>query len=187
MPDLPSPAGEGLPGFPSPPGEGPGARADRPVTLAAISGAHGVGGDVRLKLFGEGVESLRPYRTFNGGALTLRSLRDDGKGGAIARFAEVADRSAAERLRGTVLTVPRSALPPLAEGEYYHADLIGLAAISTTGEVLGTCIAVENYGAGDVLEIERPGGKRFMVPMRPEAVPSWDGVRLLVEAAFAID
>ncbi|MEI6643619.1 MAG: ribosome maturation factor RimM [Novosphingobium sp.] len=160
---------------------------DRPVTLAAVSGAHGVGGDVRLKLFGEGVASLKAHRAFNGGSLTLEKLKDDGKGGAIARFAEVTDRTAAEKLRGTALTVPRASLPPLAEGEYYYTDLIGLPAVSTTGEVLGTCVAVENFGAGDVIEIERPDRKRFMVPMRAEAVPEWDGERLVIEAAYAAD
>jgi 16S rRNA processing protein RimM len=158
---------------------------DRPVTLAAVSGAHGVAGEVRLKLFGEGVAALRRFRAFNDSALTLEKIKDDGKGGAIARFAEVTDRTAAEKLRGSLLTVPRSALPPLGEGEYYHADLLGLPAVSTSGEALGTCIAVENYGAGDVLEIERPDGKRFMVPMRTEAVPEWDGERLVIEAAYA--
>ena len=166
--------------------------ANRPVTLAAIVGAHGVGGEVRLKLFGEGVESLRRFRAFNDSSLTLKKLRDDGKGGAIASFAEVADRTAAEKLRGTALTVPHAALPPLAEGEYYHADLIGLPAVSTEGEALGTCIAVDNFGAGDVLEIQRPGidgkpGKKFMVPMRAEAVPEWDGERLVITAAFAAE
>lgn len=165
---------------------------DTPVTLAAIAGAHGVTGDVRLKLFGEGLASLKPHRSFNGGALTLEKLRDDGKGGAIARFAGILDRNAAEALRGTTLTVPRSALPPLAEGEYYHADLLGLAAVSDIGEPLGTVCAVENFGAGDVIEIERPGangkrGARFMVPMRPEAVPEWDDARLVIAAAFAED
>jgi len=165
--------------------------SDRPVTLAAVIGAHGVTGEVRLKLFGEGVAALRRYRAFNNASLTLEKLKDDGKGGAIARFAEVTDRTAAEKLRGTVLTVPRSELPPLAEGEYYHADLLGLPAVSTTGEALGTCVAVENFGAGDVLEIERPPedgkpGKRFMVPMRPEAVPEWSGENgLVVDAAYA--
>ena len=157
--------------------------ADRPVTLAAIAGAHGVTGEVRLKLFGEGVESLRRFRAFNDSALTLQKLRDDGKGGAIARFAEVADRTAAEALRGTTLTVPRSVLPPLAEGEYYHADLIGLPAVSTTGEALGEVVAVENFGAGDVLEVRRDNGKTFMVPMRPEAVPEW-GEQVVIEAAW---
>jgi len=163
---------------------------DAPVTLAAVSGAHGVTGDVRLKLFGEGVASLKPHRLFNGGSLTLEKLKGDGKGGAIARFAEVTDRTAAEKLRGTALTVPRASLPPLAEGEYYHTDLIGLSAVSTTGEALGTCIAVENFGAGDVLEIERPTEtgkpkKRFMVPMRSEAVPEWTSEHLIIEAAYA--
>ena len=119
----------------------------------------------------------------------MNKLRDDGKGGAIARFAEVADRNAAEALRGTALTVPRSALPPLGEGEYYHADLIGLPAVSTDGEALGTCVAVENFGAGDVLEIERPPvdgkpGKRFMVPMRAEAVPEWSDRASVIDAAW---
>lgn len=167
--------------------------ANRPVTLAAIVGAHGVGGEVRLKLFGEGVDSLRRFRAFNDSALTVRKLRDDGKGGAIASFAEVADRTAAEKLRGTALTVPRSALPPLGEGEYYHADLIGLPAVSSDGETLGTCIAVDNFGAGDVLEIQRPAGedgkpgKRFMVPMRDNAVPEWSAERLVITAAFAAE
>ena len=163
---------------------------DRAVTLAAVTGAHGVGGEVRLKLFGEGVAALRRYRAFNDSSLTLEKLKDDGKGGAIARFAEVGDRTAAERLRGTALTVPRSALPPLGEGEYYHADLIGLPAVSDSGEALGTCIAVDNFGAGDVLEIQRPAiegkpGKRFMVPMRVEAVPEWDEERLVIAASYA--
>lgn len=160
---------------------------DKPVTLAAVAGAHGVTGEVRLKLFGEGVEALWRYKSFNEGALTLSKLRDDGKGGAVARFSEVADRSAAEALRGTPLTVPRSAMPPLGEGEYYHADLIGLAAVSDTNEPLGRVVAVENFGAGDILEIEKPDGKRFMVPLNPEAVPEWDGERVVVSAGFLID
>ena len=160
-------------------------RANKPVTLAAVTGAHGVTGEVRLKLFGEGVQSLKPFKSFNDGALTLKKLRDDGKGGAIARFAEVTDRNAAEKLRGTLLTVPRSALPPLGEGEYYHADLIGLAAVSDSGEPLGTVVAVENFGAGDVVEIERPSGKRFMVPINADAVPEWDGEKLVVTSAYA--
>lgn len=164
--------------------------SDRPVTLAAVTGAHGVTGEVRLKLFGEGVAALKRYRAFNDSSLTVSKLRDDGKGGAIARFAEVTDRNAAEKLRGTALTVPRSAMPALDEGEYYHADLIGLPAVSEEGEALGTCIAVENFGAGDVLEIERPRGedgkrRRFMVPMTPAAVPEWDAQRIVLNAAFA--
>lgn len=162
----------------------------KPVTLAAITGAHGVTGEVRLKLFGEGVAALGRYRAFNDSSLTVVKLKDDGKGGAIARFAEVTDRTAAEKLRGTALTVPRSEMPSLGEGEYYYADLIGLPAISTTGEELGVCVAVENFGAGDVLEIQRPAeeGKkptRFMVPMREEAVPEWSAKNLIVTSGWA--
>ena len=160
---------------------------DQPVTLAAITGAHGVAGEVRLKLFGEGVVALKRYRAFNDSALTVVKLKDDGKGGAIARFAEVPDRTAAEKLRGTALTVRRSEMPPLPEGEYYHADLIGLPAVSTEGEALGECIAVENFGAGDVIEIRKADGKKFMVPMKAEAVPEWNDERIVIEAVWAQD
>jgi 16S rRNA processing protein RimM len=163
---------------------------DKPVTLAAVTGAHGVTGEVRLKLFGEGLTSLKLHKSFNGGALTLKSLKDDGKGGAIARFAQVSDRTAAEALRGTTLTVSRSALPALDEGEYYYADLIGLPALSEAGHALGTVVAVENFGAGDVLEIEKlpengKPAKRFMVPMHVHAVPEWNEARVVVSEDYA--
>lgn len=134
---------------------------DRPVTLAVVIGAHGVTGEVRLKVF---ADDLSAYRLFNGGALTLKSIRD-GSNGAIARFAEIADRNAAEALRGTELTVPRASLPPLGEGEYYHVDLIGLRVVTDAGAPVGIVAAVENFGAGDILEIEQPDGRRFMVPV----------------------
>lgn len=166
------------------------ADANRPVTLAAIAGAHGVRGEVRLKLFGEGAEALRAFSVFDAGdrRLTLTSVRPANQG-AVASFAEVADRSAAEALRGTVLTVPRSALPTLAEGEYYHHDLIGLPCVSSDGTPIGHVAAVENFGAGDILEIEKPAepGKkpqRFMVPMNARAVPAWDADSLTIDAAF---
>ncbi len=158
---------------------------DKPVTLAAVSGAVGVTGEVRLKLFGEGIAQLKQYKSFNGGTLNLTKIREDNKGGAVARFAEVTDRNAAEALRSTVLTIPRSSLPALGEGEYYHADLIGLAAESDTGEALGIVKDVANYGATDLIEIERPGGKLFLVPMIAAAVPEWDDKRLVVSADFA--
>jgi 16S rRNA processing protein RimM len=156
---------------------------NRPVTLAVIIGAHGVTGEVRLKLFTETVDSIKAHKIFNDGALTLKSLRSGNA--IIARFAEITDRNAAEAARGTELTVPRNTLPPLSEGEYYHADLLGLPCMSTTGEALGTCVAIENFGAGDILEIERADGKRFMVPMRAEAVPEW-GDHIVIDGAFVI-
>ena len=157
---------------------------DKPVTLAAVAGAHGVTGEVRLKLFGEGVDALKRYAAFNDGALTLKKIRSDNKGGAVARFAEVPDRTAAEKLRGTVLTVPRSAMPALEDGEYYHADLIGLAAVNVDGEPLGRVAGIENYGAGDILDIEATDGRRAMVPMTAEAVPEWDHARVVIDPAY---
>jgi 16S rRNA processing protein RimM len=166
---------------------------DETVTLAAVSGAHGVTGEVRLKLFAENLDSLKRHTSFNNGTLTVKSMRPT-KDGAIARFAEINDRDAAERLRSTVLTVPREALPALDEGEYYFTDLLGLPCVSTDGNDLGTCVAVENFGAGDVLEIQRPSengkpGKKFMVPMNADAVPDWsaeaDG-HIVIDAAFVV-
>lgn len=155
-----------------------------PITLAAIIGAHGIGGEVRLKLFCEDIAALKAHKSFSGGRLTLTALRAGNN--VIARFAEISDRNAAEAARGTELTVPREALPPLEEGEYYHVDLIGLPAVSTQGEALGACVAVENFGAGDVIEIERPDKKRFMVPMNLRAVPEWDAERIVIDAGFAV-
>lgn len=164
----------------------------KPVTLAAIIGAHGVAGEVRLKLFGDGVPALAQHKSFNNGALTLVKVRDDGKGGAIARIAESASRGDAEKLRGTTLSVPREALSPLAEGEFYHADLLGLPVVTETGEIVGTVLAIENFGATDIIEITRApalekGTRTFMVPMIPTAVIGWDEHRLVIGAAFAED
>lgn len=161
------------------------ADANRPVTLAAIAGAHGVRGEVRLKLFGEGAEALHAFSIFDAGdrKLTLKSVRPANQG-AVATFAEVTDRSGAEALRGTLLTVPRSALPPLGEGEYYHHDLLGLPCVSTDGTPIGHVVAIDNFGAGDILEIEKPDRKRFMVPMTAQAVPAWNDHGVTVNAAF---
>ena len=158
--------------------------SDKPVTLAAVTGAHGVAGEVRLKLFGEGVDALKPLRSFNGGTLTLLKVRGDNKGGAIARFAEVTDRTSAEQLRGTALSVPREALPDLAEDEFYFSDLIGLSVVTDKGDTVGRVCAVENFGATDIVEIERPDGTTFMVPLTKQAVPTWDSETLTVNADF---
>lgn len=154
---------------------------DRPVSLAAIIGAHGVTGEVRLKLLGEGLDSLKRHKRFNGDTLTLKSLRPH-KAGAIARFAEIADRNAAEAARGTELSVPRSALPPLGEGEYYHVDLIGLPAVNEAGEAVGSVVAVENFGAGDLIEVAMPDGGRFLVPF---ALCEWQEAEISIPDGFA--
>jgi 16S rRNA processing protein RimM len=150
------------------------------VALAAIAGAHGIGGEVRLKLFAHRLDSLKRHKAVTVGerTLTVTAVRP-GKL-PIVRFAEIGDRGAAEALRGQLVAVPRSALPPLEDGEYYHADLIGLACQTAAGEPLGSVVAVENFGAGDLLEVERPDGRRVLLPFR-------DGVADLREGRIVAD
>ena len=155
-----------------------------PITLAAITGAHGVAGEVRLKLLGDGLESLKAHKHYNDGALTLQKVRSDNKGGAIARFAGIDNRTAAEKLRGTTLSVSRNDLPPLEDGEFYHSDLIGLAVVTDSGEPVGEVWAIENFGATDIVEIEKPDGKSFMIPLTEQAVPEWNAERLVMSADF---
>ncbi len=152
---------------------------DKPIVLAAIIGAHGITGEVRLKLFSD---DLKAYPSLQGAGrtFTLTAFRP-ATNGAVARFAEITDRNAAEALRGTELSVPRSALPPLAEGEYYHIDLIGLPCLAD-GQPIGTAVMIDDFGAGDVLEIEKPDGKRFMVPVAKAVTIESD--RLLIDPEF---
>jgi 16S rRNA processing protein RimM len=153
------------------------------VALAAIAGAHGISGEVRLKLFAESLDSLTRHKIVRVGdrVLTLASLKGDRT--PIARFAEISNRSAAEALRGQLVTVPRSALPQLGEGDYYHADLIGLPCESSAGEPLGRVVAVEDFGAGDLLEIERPDGRRALIPFRTGVADLAEG-RIVADPEF---
>jgi 16S rRNA processing protein RimM len=158
--------------------------ADRLIPLAAVAGAHGVRGEVRLKLFTASVEGLSRHRQFEaaGRTLTLVWARPE-KAGAIARFAEIEDRTAAELLRGTLLQVSRATLPPLGPGEYYHVDIIGRPVVDESGRPVGLVRAIENYGASDLLDIERQGGSTVMVPF-VEPIVREDGDQLVVDAAF---
>jgi 16S rRNA processing protein RimM len=157
---------------------------ERRIALAAVAGAHGVKGELRLKLFSDSVQSLsRPAKLFVGGAeRRLIAIRDSGKA-AVARFEGVNDRAAAEALRGSLIEVDRSALPPLEEGEYYHADLIGLPAVDRDGNSIGIIAAVENYGAGDLLEIELGEGKRSLIPFKSGIADLEDG-RIVLDPQF---
>jgi len=157
---------------------------ERRIALAAIAGAHGVKGELRLKLFADTVESLRRHeKLYVGGAeRRLLSVRDGGKT-AVARFDGVSDRGTAEVLRGSLVEVDRDALPPLEEGEYYHADLIGLRVVDREGQPVGAVVAVEDYGAGDLLEIELDGGKRSLIPFR-DGIADLARGEIVVDAAF---
>jgi 16S rRNA processing protein RimM len=157
---------------------------ERRIALAAVAGAHGVKGEVRLKLFSESVESLSGAKElYVGGAKRrLLSVRDSGKT-AVARFEGVGDRSAAEALRGSLVEIDRAALPPLEEGEYYHADLIGLQALDRDGHPVGAVAAIENYGAGDLLEIEFADGKRSLIPFKP-GIADLEGDNVVLDPEF---
>lgn len=154
------------------------------IAVAAVTGAHGVKGEVRLKLFSASAASLaRHERLCVGGAeRRLLSVRDSGKT-AVARFEGISDRAAAEALRGSLIEVDRSALPPLEDGEYYHADLIGLFAVDRDASPIGTVVAVENYGAGDLLEIELETGKRSLIPFKP-GIADLEGDHIVLDPAF---
>ncbi|MFL6785452.1 MAG: ribosome maturation factor RimM [Sphingomicrobium sp.] len=161
-----------------------GDRGERRIALAAVAGAHGVNGELRLKLFSESAGNLGAHaKLYVGGAKRrLLSVRDSGKA-AVARFEGVSDRSAAEALRGSLVEIERSALPPLEEDEYYHVDLIGLRAVDRQGQGIGIVVAVENYGAGDLLEIETEGGKRSLIPFKPQIADLQDD-RVVLDPEF---
>jgi 16S rRNA processing protein RimM len=157
---------------------------ERRIALAAVAGAQGVKGELRLKLFSDSIESLSRHGMLYVGGVERRLLavRDRGKT-AVARFGGISDRSAAEALRGSLVEVDRATLPALEEGEYYHADLIGLEAIDRDGNRIGTVAAVENYGAGDLLEVELPDGKRSLIPFRT-GIADLDGGKIVLDPAF---
>ena len=158
--------------------------AKKRVALAAVAGAHGVGGEVRLKLFAQSVESLSRHKLVfvDGREMRLQTARAGGKT-AIARFDGVSDRSAAEALRGKLIEVDRAILPTLEEGEYYHADLIGFRCVDDAGVLLGTVAAIENFGAGDLIEVEREGGKRSLIPFR-DPIARLEADRIILDPDF---
>lgn len=154
------------------------------ITLAAIAGAHGVRGEVRLKLFTESIDALRAHDTVLVNGTPRRLLNAGGTAKSpIARLEGVSDRSAAEALRGTLVEVERDALPPLEEGEYYHSDLLGFACVSQDGSAIGTVVAVENFGAGDLLEVEIEGGRKSLIPFKPGVADLANG-RIILDPAF---
>lgn len=163
-------------------GDGGGKR----ILLGRIKGAHGIRGEVVIASFAERPEDIGSYGALTDGRggrrFLLTSVRATAKG-VVARIENVRDRTAAEALRGIELWVDRERLPAAPEGEFYHADLIGLAAVAPDGTPIGTVVAVENFGAGDLLEIRLTGSRRSeLVPFSDPFVPDVDvpGGRLVV-------
>lgn len=147
------------------------------VFVGAVAAAHGIKGEVKIKTFTEQPLNVGAYGPLSDEGASrqfkLASLRLAGDGTVIARIDGVADRNAAEALRGLRLYAPRAALPEAGEGEYYHHDLIGLTAVLPDGTVFGTVAGVDNFGAGDVIEIEH-AGETVVLPFTDETVPTVD-------------
>jgi 16S rRNA processing protein RimM len=160
--------------------------ADR-VCIAQIGGPHGIRGEVKLRSFTAdpmAVKDYGPLETEDGAArFEIEAVRP-AKGHLVARLRGVHDRNAAERLTNLRLFVSRERLPPPGADEFYHADLIGLTAVTADGVEVGTVVAVHDFGAGDLLEL-RPvtGGTTIMLPFTDAFVPSVDiaGGRIVVQ------
>ena len=154
-------------------------QSDR-VVVAHIGAAHGIKGEVRVKSFTArpaDIAAYGPLEAADGRRFEIAALRPAAGTSPdmlVVRFAGIDDRNRAETLNGLELSVPRDRLPLAAEDEFYHADLIGLAAATPDGATLGTVIAVQNYGAGDLLEIAPPRGETLLVPFTRAAVPEVD-------------
>ncbi len=147
------------------------------ILLGRIAGAHGIRGEVLIRTFTEGPEDIAAYGPLDDGAgrtFKIETVRATPKG-VVARIAGIGDRSAAEALKGTELHVDRDRLPAPEEGAFYHADLIGLAAVDPEGRALGEIVGVHNFGAGDLLEVRLADtGKTELVPFTEAFVPEVD-------------
>ena len=151
----------------------------RLILLGRIGAAHGIKGDVSIKTFTGAPEAIGSYGPLTDkagiAAFKVKVVRVTPKGGIIARIQGVGDRNAAEALNGTDLYVERARLPKAKEGEYYHADLLGLKAVTPEGVEFGAIVAVENFGAGDLLEIRLNGvAQTEYVPFTNACVPEID-------------
>lgn len=146
------------------------------IVIAALAGAHGVRGEAKIKAFGDPalVCSYGPFLDASGKPVLTPVKAKPGAGGfVIATLRETLTREQLMAMKGTLLHVPRAVLPPPEDDEYYHADLIGLQARDAGGQPLGRVRAVQDFGAGDVLEIAGPGGVVY-APFTREAVPHVD-------------
>lgn len=147
------------------------------ICVGAVAGAYGVRGEARIKSFCAEPADIALYAPLldESGARSF-TLRITGAiaGGFSARLGGVSTREAAAALKGLRLHAPRDRMPALPDDEFYHADLIGLAAVDTGGAPLGRISAVEDFGAGDFLEIARPGAAPLLVPFTREAAPTVD-------------
>ena len=147
------------------------------ICVARIGAPHGIRGAVKLWTFTEdplAVMHYGPLKTKDGGRSFEVATAREGKGHLVATFKGVASREDAERLNGVELYIPRDRLPEPDDDEYYHADLIGLAAVDAAGSVIGRVIAIHDFGAGTIIEIAPPEGNTLMLPFTNAVVPTVD-------------
>jgi 16S rRNA processing protein RimM len=153
------------------------AQIEKRICVARIGAAHGVRGAVKLWSFTEdplAVKTYEPLSTRDGARIFEITQLRKAKDHLVATFKGVTTRSEAERLNGIELYVAREKLPATDEGEYYHADLIGLAAVTLGGEPLGRVVAIHNFGAGDIIEIAPATGPTTLLPFSSAVVPTVD-------------
>ena len=163
-----------------------------PICVARIGAAHGVRGAVKLWTFTEdplAVKHYGPLMTKDGARQFEVTHAREAKDHLVATLKGIATREDAERLNGIELYVPRDRLPATDDDEYYHADLIGLAAVNAADEPLGRVIAIHNFGAGDIIEIAPAKGATMLLPFTNAVVPTVDlaGGRVVIELPQEIE
>jgi 16S rRNA processing protein RimM len=163
-----------------------------PICVARIGAPHGVRGAVKLWTFTEdplAVKRYGPLATKDGARLFEVATAREAKGHLVATLKGVATREDAERLNGIELYIAREKLPATGTDEYYHADLIGLAAVNAADEPIGRVIAIHNFGAGDIIEIAPPHGATMLLPFTNAVVPTVDlaNGRVVIELPAEIE
>ena len=163
-----------------------------PICVARIGAAHGVRGAVKLWTFTEdplAVKRYGPLTTKDGARQFEVTHAREANGHLVATLKGIATRDEAERLNGIELYVARDQLPATDEDEYYHADLIGLAAVNAANEPIGRVLAIHNFGAGDIIEIAPAQGATLLLPFTNAVVPTVDlaGGRVVVELPAEIE
>jgi 16S rRNA processing protein RimM len=162
------------------------------ICVARIGAAHGVRGAVKLWTFTEdplAVKHYSPLSTKDGARQFEVTHVREAKDHLVATLKGVATREDAERLNGIELYIARDKLPETDEDEYYHADLIGLAAVNTASEAIGRVIAIHNFGAGDIIEIAPASGPTLLLPFTNAVVPTVDlaNRRVVIELPQVIE
>ena len=163
-----------------------------PVCVARIGAPHGVRGAVKLWTFTEdplAVQRYGPLASKDGARRFELTHVREAKGHLVATLKGVDSREDAERLNGVELYVAREKLPATEADEYYHADLIGLAAVNAAGEPIGRVTAIHNFGAGDIIEIAPASGPTLLLPFTNAVVPVVDiaGGRVVVELPSEVE